>query len=136
MVVARNARAKFRGCGMSAHLKDNRAPAVAGLFYPAEPETLRRDVRQYLSAAKPHVLAGEVRAILVPHAGYAYSAHVAAEAFRQLAADWETVVLLGPAHREAVRGASVWANGSFSTPLGLVPVDEQLAHEILETSDR
>ena len=120
---------------MSARLEDNRPPAVAGAFYPGEPETLRGDVRQYLAAAKPRALAGELRAILVPHAGYVYSGQVAAEAFRQLAGDWKTVVLLGPAHREAVRGASVWTGGSFLTPLGAVPVDEKLARELLEASD-
>src|ERR1017187_1569417 len=112
-----------------------RPPAVAGLFYPAEPETLRRDVRQYLAAAPPKKLAGELRAILVPHAGYVYSGPVAAQAFRQLAGNWETVVLLGPAHREAVRGASVWTSGRFSTPLGEVPVDEALARDLLKASD-
>jgi len=112
----------------------NRTPAVAGAFYPTDPQTLRRDVRHYLSVAKPRALTGELRAILVPHAGYVYSGQVAAESFRQLGGNWETVVLLGPAHREAVRGASVWSDGSFSTPLGVIPVDEKLARELLDAS--
>ena len=44
-------------------------------------------------------------------------------------------MLLGPAHREAVGGASVWSSGSFSTPLGEVSVDEKLARELLVASD-
>jgi AmmeMemoRadiSam system protein B/AmmeMemoRadiSam system protein A len=112
-----------------------RPPAVAGTFYPADPETLRREVQLYLASACPRKLAGELRAILVPHAGYVYSGPVAAEAFLQLTGNWGTVVLLGPAHRESVRGASVWLEGSFSTPLGEVPIDESLAREILEASD-
>lgn len=106
-----------------------REPAVAGLFYPAEPERLRAEVRRYLDEADR---AGEgnggllPKAIVAPHAGYIYSAPVAASAYARLAKGRgiiRRVVLLGPAHRLAFRGIATSSADCFRTPLGDVPVD-------------
>ncbi len=100
-----------------------RAPAVAGLFYPASPEVLRRDVESLLSAAERVPVSG-VHALIVPHAGYVYSGPVAANAYTLLRGhEFERVVLLGPAHRVALRGLALPTVGSFHTPLGDVPLD-------------
>ncbi len=113
---------------------DERPPAVAGQFYPADPEALRSNVDGFLSRAARHPLEGELVAILVPHAGYEYSGAVAAEGFRAIASDPATVVLLGPSHHVGVRGAALVAHGSFRTPLGTVPIDETLAGRLLAAS--
>ena len=60
-----------------------RAPAVAGTFYPADPDRLQRLVDELLDgAATPDVPAP--RAVIVPHAGYVYSGPVAATAYNLL----------------------------------------------------
>ena len=103
-----------------------RAPAVAGSFYPADARQLSEAVDGYLAKAMD---SGETRlpkAIIVPHAGYVYSAPIAVPAFAALrkAADRvRRVVLLGPAHRVAVRGLVAPSVAAFRTPLGDVPVD-------------
>ena len=54
-----------------------RPPAVAGLFYPNDPDRLQTDVRDLLAAvALPSKLAP--KALIAPHAGYVYSGSVAA----------------------------------------------------------
>jgi hypothetical protein len=41
------------------------------------------------------------------------------------------VVVIGPSHRVLFRGASVWPSGGYETPLGVVPVDGELAGAVL-----
>jgi MEMO1 family protein len=106
-----------------------RPAAVAGAFYPGAPRQLTADVRAYLAATSPSAgSAGWPKALIVPHAGYAYSGPVAASAFSRLAPGRDTirrVVLLGPCHRVPVRGLALPAAAAFATPLGSVPVDRE-----------
>jgi AmmeMemoRadiSam system protein B len=105
-----------------------RHPAVAGTFYPADPDVLRATVDDALAVASA-TLAPDgppPKALIVPHAGYVYSGPVAASAYARLApiADAiERVVLLGPAHRVAVHGLALPAVDRFATPLGSVDLD-------------
>ena len=102
-----------------------RPAALAGQFYPREERVLRMQITEMLAAALPLEHAITPKAIIVPHAGYIYSGGVAAYAYRTLAAVREQVrrvVVLGPAHRAAVRGFVLPAAQAFSTPLGEVPL--------------
>ena len=102
-----------------------RPAAVAGMFYPQARTRLAADVQAYLADAV--ATAGPApKAVIVPHAGYVYSAPVAAAAYARLAPLAGTVrrvVLLGPTHRVPVRGLAVPAAAAFATPLGEVPID-------------
>ena len=99
-----------------------RPAAVAGTFYPASSAALGAEVRTHIERAAPPVRgAPRPKALIVPHAGYMYSAAIAAAAYRRLAAGCEaidTVVLLGPAHRGPLRGLAVPSVDAFATPLG------------------
>ncbi|KPK39032.1 MAG: dioxygenase [Gammaproteobacteria bacterium SG8_47] len=108
-----------------------RAPAVAGMFYPAQAQELRRMVRGYLSEAHPEGPAP--KAIIAPHAGYIYSGPVAASAYARLQgarSAIERVVLLGPSHRVAFAGLAAPSAEYFATPLGNVPVDTEALDSI------
>jgi AmmeMemoRadiSam system protein B len=111
-------------------LSTTRPPAVAGVFYPARPADLRQGVRSLLEPAE---VPGELRtakAYVVPHAGYVYSGPVAASAYarlRPVADRVERVVLLGPSHRHPFHGLALPSTGTFSTPLGEIPLDRDLA---------
>ena len=108
-----------------------REPAVAGLFYPAEPPRLRASVAALLAQA-PTFAATAPKVLIAPHAGYIYSGGVAATAFATLqssAPAIKRVVLIGPAHYVATHGIVAAAANAFSTPLGRVPVD----HDALTT---
>lgn len=102
-----------------------RPPAVAGLFYPAGREELSRTVTALLDAAA-ETAQRPPKAIIVPHAGYVYSGPVAAGAYallKPLHGRIRRVLLLGPAHRVALRGLAVPDARVFHTPLGDVRID-------------
>lgn len=105
-----------------------RHPAVAGLFYPASPNTLAADIAKYMANAQkrlPAVDGPEPKALLVPHAGYIYSGQMAAEGYLRLATakgQIRRAVILGPAHRVPVRGLALPESNIFATPLGNLPV--------------
>lgn len=104
----------------------------SGQFYDSSPKVLRDTVQGFLKKVDQEKLPGTLVALISPHAGYVYSGQVAAYAYRQLEGeDFDTVILLGPSHRVPVRGASVYVEGWWKTPLGKVKVDSEIAKEII-----
>ncbi len=115
---------------MHALMKDHvsrpaiRPAAVAGLFYPDDPAELSSTVDALLGA--PHAPGRVPKAVIVPHAGYAYSGPVAGGAYGWLgpqARSLRRILLLGPSHRVWFRGFAVPQAREFATPLGNVHVD-------------
>jgi len=112
--------------------------AVAGTFYPADPERLGGLVNSLLdgaaSVARPDGLAPDsVVGGLVPHAGLVYSGTIAALTWKlvgELAPT--TVVLAGTDHQASATGVGVWTGGPWRTPLGEIPVDRDLAIRIAD----
>jgi AmmeMemoRadiSam system protein B len=102
-----------------------RQPAVAGTFYPADPEDLYSEVVGYLRMADDRQIVP--KALIVPHAGYPYSGPVAASAYKLVAAMTDRinrVVLIGPSHHLHFYGLAASGSEAFATPLGSVPVDQ------------
>jgi MEMO1 family protein len=115
-----------------------RRPAVAGTFYPDDPEVLRRLVDRLLAEAwaspAPHPGPHRQPKVLVaPHAGYVYSGPVAAAAYARVQ-PWadvlRRVVLVGPAHRAPVQGLATTSCTEWATPLGVLPVDRALCERV------
>lgn len=125
-----------------------RPPAVAGLFYPGDPDALRRAVDGFLTAdagagsasGGDGGAAGEMpKALVVPHAGYVYSGAVAGHGYARAlpaAASIRRVVLLGPCHRVPVRGLALPGADALATPLGEVPVDADAAAGLPHVTER
>ncbi len=110
----------------------SRPPAVAGSFYPADAKILQATVDGFLAAAALPATEGELRALVVPHAGYVYSGPTAAHSYKRLRGSGiRRVILVGPAHRVPVSGAAIDAKGRWRTPLGEVAIDEALAGQLL-----
>jgi hypothetical protein len=118
-----------------------RPPAVAGGFYPEDPEQLRAVVEDFLDEAAKG--AGEAaptalpKALIVPHAGYVYSGPVAACAYALLARAGAAgritrVVLIGPSHYVHFDGLAVPRADAFATPLGRVRLDRAAVAAIAE----
>ncbi|MEI8396954.1 MAG: AmmeMemoRadiSam system protein B, partial [Rhodospirillaceae bacterium] len=102
-----------------------RAPAVAGSFYPGDPEVLRRQVAELIESAAP-IEPMPYKAIIAPHAGYVYSGPIAGTAYaavRHLANVVRRIVLLGPAHRVGFQGIAIPQAEALATPLGTVSID-------------
>ncbi len=110
-----------------------RPPAVAGMFYPAEHNELRRMVDLYLDEAEDAGV--QPRAVIGPHAGYVYSGPIAGSAYKQIEHHRDLihrVVLLGPSHHVPLLGLAASGAEAFETPLGVVPVDREAVKSILE----
>lgn len=110
-----------------------RKPAVAGLFYPADPSELALALDRAFAEAHPAPAQVRPRALIVPHAGYVYSGAIAASGYRLLAplrAAITRVVLLGPSHRVYVTGMAVSGADAFATPWGLVRLDRAACDEL------
>ncbi|MFH1690524.1 MAG: AmmeMemoRadiSam system protein B [Candidatus Eisenbacteria bacterium] len=115
-----------------------RRPVWAGpnAFYPSDPEVLARDIDGYLAAAETPELAGEIVALICPHAGYRYSGQVAAKAYAHVRdVPFDAAIVVAPSHRFAFRIASVYGGDGYATPLGVVPVDRELADAISDPSN-
>lgn len=118
-----------------------RRPAVSGMFYAGTAGELEEQIgwcykHELGPGTIPRVNSRGLRqlvAMVVPHAGYYYSGPVAAHAYKELAEDgiFDTAVILGPNHTGYGDPVSLWAEGSWSTPLGEVEVDQKLAHTFL-----
>lgn len=103
-----------------------RHPAVAGRFYPNNPNTLKKDLHSYLSTqATPTPALGCV----TPHAGYMYSGAVAGAVFANLDLP-RRLVVLGPNHTGKGRPLAIMSSGSWETPLGQAPIDSSLAEDL------
>jgi AmmeMemoRadiSam system protein B len=128
------------------HVTRIRPPAVAGSFYPADPDELRALVRACLAAGagRPRGAGpagdpgpgGEARpkALIVPHAGFVYSGPIAGSAYARLAPFADAirrVVLLGPSHRVGFEGLALSSAERFATPLGEIPLDADGAEVLL-----
>lgn len=110
-----------------------RNPAVAGLFYPADANELRTQVHRYVDSVDADRYPAP-KAIIVPHAGYVYSGAIAGTAYARLKksrGSIQRVILLGPAHRVAVRGLALPSCQQFITPLGKIKIDQEIAEALL-----
>ncbi|TFH39311.1 MAG: AmmeMemoRadiSam system protein B [Chrysiogenales bacterium] len=100
-----------------------RKPAVAGSFYPSNPERLGEMLDASLNEASGNVEQGDPVGVVSPHAGYVYSGPVAAYAFRRIDPGVERAVVLAPSHRVRFNGAALVPEGYYETPLGSVAID-------------
>jgi hypothetical protein len=98
---------------------------IAGTWYPGTEQQLRHTIDRYLVQVDQPLVAGELVGLISPHAGYAYSGQTAAYAYHQLQGrQVDTVVIMGPSHRDWVGDFAVSAEDAYETPLGRVPLDE------------
>ena len=107
-----------------------RMPAVAGRFYEAKPQNLKREIEAYIIPNQPKEPA---LAVVCPHAGYLYSGHAAGAVYSRVAVP-DTVVILGPNHTGLGHPAAVMAEGTWQMPFGPVEIASDLASLILQNS--
>src|SRR5688572_30915553 len=107
-----------------------RRAAVAGTWYPADADTLARQVDGYLATVVQSPV-GEPLALIAPHAGLMYSGPIAAHAYSLLRGrDIDVAVLVGPSHYVGFDGVAIYERGAFETPFGPVPISEHCADAI------
>ena len=119
-----------------------RTPAVAGSFYPNNPQELRFLLdnsfkNQLFGPGKIPPSSGKRRiyGIVSPHAGYVYSGAVAANGFFEASSiDFQNVIMVGPNHYGIGSLVAGMREGEWETPLGVVEINSELAEEIAEKS--
>lgn len=110
---------------------DIRPSPIAGTWYPGNAKALAASIDQYLAEAKlPHI-AGDVLAVIAPHAGHRYSGAVAAHAFAALRGlTPDLVAILSPFHNYASYPLMTTSHQAYATPLGAVEVDQNALDEL------
>jgi len=114
-----------------------RAPVFAGRFYPSARPDLERAITELVAdaaqAAEPVGAAHlNLKALIIPHAGYIYSGFTAAHCTRCLAGrHFSKVIVMGPDHRVGIRAAAISAVAAYDTPLGRIGLhnDSKLLRE-------
>ena len=117
----------------SQNITTDRQPVAAGSFYPADKETLTRDLSQLFEKCKKSPSNLNVRAIISPHAGYIYSGKTAAAAYSSISknAVYKNIFIIGSSHRMYFDGASVYNSGDYITPLGRISVNKEIANKLI-----
>ena len=121
---------------------DVRSAAVSGKFYPEDPGRLSAVIDTLMRNALTPEMEPPV-ALVVPHAGYTYSGQICADAFNLASRfSFDRIIVLGTNHTDSdFQGISVFDAGEFETPLGRIPVDEEIAKKLVSagtpvTTDR
>jgi AmmeMemoRadiSam system protein B len=104
-----------------------REPVVAGQFYSNRPIDLRTTINSYFGDAEPTL---EAKAILCPHAGYIYSGAVAGAVFGAVRLPGRFIIL-GPNHTGKGAPLSIYPEGQWKTPLGMVSIDRDITEGLL-----
>lgn len=105
-----------------------RKPAVAGYFYPKDPDQLRALLGQMIEDTSPKVSAV---AIVCPHAGYMYSGRTAGRVYGRVRLP-RRLIILCPNHTGMGSPLACWSTGVWETPLGPARVDEEMARNLME----
>jgi len=104
---------------------------LSGTWYPSNGLVLRGQIKNYLQDAKPPAIAGNIIAIISPHAGLSYSGPTAAYGFKAVEGKkYKRVIVVGFSHRLSYDGIAVFDNEGIKTPLGVVFTDRQLLKAI------
>ena len=109
---------------------------VAGAFYPADPAQLTAMIQGFLDKATVPEIKDPIFGIIAPHAGYQYSGPVAAYSYKALAGrKYDLVVVMGPAHFDAISDVVILDVDRMQTPLGTLPIDRAGTRALLAAGD-
>ena len=109
-----------------------RKPVWAGKFYPATRSELLASLDTLSEKAAETKIAlpqgKQLKAVVIPHAGYVYSGWTAAHVGNVLKGSrYKKVILMGPDHRVGFADVAVSDVDAYQTPLGEVPLDPDAA---------
>ena len=103
-----------------------RTPAAAGRFYPDDRRSLEDTLREVTHRSRAPTRA---LGIVVPHAGYVYSGHVAGEVYSRLELP-DRYIILCPNHTGLGEPLAIMSSGEWQTPIGNAAVDGELAERL------
>ena len=107
-------------------------PNVSGQFYSDDPKELSQQIDRFFNGAAVTPSERFIDIAIAPHAGYVYSGPAAAYSFKAVSGyPYKTIVILAPSHFVGFDGISIWAEGGFETPLGVVNVDQDFTKKLI-----
>lgn len=114
-----------------------RLMAVAGQFYPAKEDALRKQIQAAEAIARQdEITVKPVRALILPHAGYQYSAAVAIKGILSVdKSRIKRIVILSPSHRQGFSGAAVGRYDGYWTPFEAAECDMAALDSLLAVTD-
>jgi AmmeMemoRadiSam system protein B/AmmeMemoRadiSam system protein A len=105
--------------------------ALAGSWYPNDPEELKKQFDEFFQKADPEKI-DNVIALILPHAGYSWSGQTAAFGLKTTDKKYKRIIVIGPSHRTDMEEiVSVPIATHFETPLGLIPLDTEFINKLL-----
>ncbi|KAJ7181709.1 MEMO1 family [Mycena crocata] len=114
-----------------------RAASHAGDWYTADRTKLNTELSGWLDSVDGEGEGYPIRgckAVIAPHAGYAYSGPAAAWAYKAIdTRGIKRVFLLGPSHHVYLDGCALSSCTSYATPLGDIPLDLETIRELTAT---
>ena len=113
------------------NLEATRNPAVAGSFYSDKKIELSKQVNTLLQNAQSFKKES-IAALIVPHAGYVFSAKTAAVAYKTLQKKYKNIFLIGSSHHITLNGASIYNKGNYKTPLGEVTTNKAIVSSLMK----
>ncbi len=105
---------------------DERAPVVAGRFYPGDPRELDTMLDEFLTPQSPREAWA---AALVPHAGWIYSGRLAASVFGRVQFP-SRVIVIAPKHHAQGADWAVAPHRVWRLPSGSLESDPELAQRL------
>ncbi|GGD32794.1 hypothetical protein GCM10012288_03400 [Malaciobacter pacificus] len=113
-----------------------RKTVVAGSFYPNEKDEILRYINHFNSFEDTDETFEDIKAIIVPHAGYIYSGYTANLAYKKASLkSYKRVVVIGPSHNVYLKGASVALYDEYETPLGNLSIDKEFSQYLIDKYD-
>jgi len=106
--------------------------SLAGRWYSDNTQILNEQITEFFKKAevKPKE---NIIALILPHAGYAYSGQTAAFGLKTITKEYKRIVVIGPSHRVRMENVlSVPRVTHYQTPLGQIPLDVEFINELLE----
>ena len=113
-----------------------RKTVVSGSFYPNNKDEILKYIEDLNKDIKTFKQIENIRAIIVPHAGYIYSGNIANQAYFHLKdKNPKRVIVIGPSHHVYLKGASVALYDDFETPIGNLTIDKKFSEDLINTYD-
>lgn len=113
---------------------DLRRSDLAGAWYPGDAGALRETIEEFFARVPSQPLEGRLCALVSPHAGYQFSGPTAAHSYKQVVGkSYDAVVVVGPSHRAYFGDYAVAAEAAYQTPLGAVPLAQDLIAQLART---
>ena len=110
-----------------------RKSVVSGSFYPNDKKEILSHINQFNSLEKDVNNFENIKAIIVPHAGYVYSGFTANLAYFSCKnKNPKRVIVIGPSHRIYLKGASVSLYDEYETPLGNILIDKTFTENLIK----